>query len=53
MAKVLCLAGVLVTMATAEIYPHTPTEFYFTSKIDHFASAGNSETFQMRYIVNA
>ena len=36
-----------------ELYPHTPTEFYYDTLIDHFAAGGNSPTFPMRYIVNA
>jgi hypothetical protein len=40
------LAITLPSIDAVKSYPHTPTEFFFTSLIDHFANGGDySQTF--------
>ena len=50
---IILLLSSFVIVFGKELYPHTPTEFYYDTLIDHFAAGGNSPTFPMRYIVNA
>jgi len=53
MISSLMIVASLLVISSAELYPHTPTEFFYDSLIDHFNAKGNSATYKMRYIVNA
>ena len=47
------LLSAALSIAAAEIYPHTLTEYTFATTLDHFTGEGTSGTFNIRYLVNA
>ena len=42
------LTSTIFALASAK----DPSEYFFQTDIDHFASGGHSDKFQMRYLVN-
>ena len=46
------VSATLASQLKEAFVPYTPTEYWFSTVLDHYSKGGNSTSFNIRYIVN-